>query len=106
RAGWGFGDGMVGGYDGPLEYAPTTPEYKEMVEFYRGLVADGLLDPESLIAANDGSGAGNIREKFAQETCFAASGSSGTLIEFAQAMDATIGPDAYQLEMIPPPAGP
>ena len=33
RAGWGFGDGMVGGHDGgPLEYAATTVEYREMVE--------------------------------------------------------------------------
>ncbi|WP_156954168.1 extracellular solute-binding protein [Brachybacterium phenoliresistens] len=105
RAGWGFGNGMVGGIDAPFEYAATTPEYKAMVEYYRGLVEEGLLDPESLSAANDGSGAGGVAEKFAQGTCFAASGSSGTAIEFAQALDAA-GGDASTIRLIPPPGGP
>ncbi|MEE1618702.1 ABC transporter substrate-binding protein [Brachybacterium sp. J153] len=106
RAGWGFGDGMIKGQDGPVEYAAATAEYRDMVEYYRSLVEEGLLDPESLTASNDGSGGGGVHEKFAAETCFAASGSSGTLIEFAQALDATVGRGNYQLELIPPPAGP
>ncbi|GAA4520833.1 extracellular solute-binding protein [Brachybacterium paraconglomeratum] len=107
RAGWGFGDGTIGGQDGePLRYAATTEEYKAMVEYYRTLVAEGLLDPETLTAANDGSGAGGVAEKFAKETCFAASGSSGTAIEFAQALDETVGKGNYDLQLIPPPAGP
>ena len=107
RAGWGFGDGMVGGHDGgPLEYAATTVEYREMVEYFRMLVEEGLLDTETLTASNDGSGAGDVVEKFANETCFAASGSSGTAIEFAQALDATLGRDNYEVRLIPPPAGP
>ena len=107
RAGWGFGDGTIGGQDDePLRYAATTDEYREMVEYYRTLVAEGLLDPETLTAANDGSGAGGVVEKFANETCFAASGSSGTAIEFAQGLDATLGEGGYDLQLIPPPAGP
>src|SRR5699024_5784202 len=107
RAGWGFGDGMVGGHDGgPLEYAATTVEYREMVEYFRMLVEEGLLDTETLTASNDGSGAGDVVEKFANETCFAASGSSGTAIEFAQALDAALGRDNYEVQLIPPPAGP
>ncbi|MGO2585712.1 MAG: ABC transporter substrate-binding protein [Brachybacterium tyrofermentans] len=106
RAGWGFGDGMMGGHDGPMTYAATSDEYKAMIEYYRSLVEEGLLDPESLTAANDGSGAASIDAKFAQETCFAASGSSGTVFEFAQAMDETLGKGNYELQLIPPPAGP
>ena len=107
RAGWGFGDGMIGGHDGePLRYAATTDEYRAMLEYYRTLVAEGLLDPETLTASNDGSGAGGVAEKFAAETCFAASGSSGTAIEFAQALDETVGRGNYSLQLIPPPAGP
>ena len=107
RAGWGFGDGTIGGQDGePLRYAATTEEYKSMIEYYRALVAEGLLDPETLTAANDGSGAGGVAEKFAKETCFAASGSSGTAIEFAQALEETVGKDNFDLQLIPPPAGP
>lgn len=106
RAGWGFGDGMIGGQDGPIEYAATTEEYRAMVEYYRTLVDEGLLDRESLTSSNDGSGGGGVHEKFAAGTCFAASGSSGTLIEFAQAMDETLGRGNYELELIPPPGGP
>ena len=107
RAGWGFGDGMIGGHDGePLRYAATTDEYRAMLEYYRTLVAEGLLDPETLTASNDGSGGGGVAEKFAAETCFAASGSSGTAIEFAQALDETVGRGNYGLQLIPPPAGP
>lgn len=106
RAGWGFGDGMINGQDGPIEYAATTAEYRDMVDYYRTLVDEGLLDPESLTSANDGSGGGGVHEKFAAGTCFAASGSSGTLIEFAQAMDSTIGSGNYELQLISPPAGP
>lgn len=107
RAGWGFGDGTIGGQDGePLRYAAVTEEYKAMVEYYRTLVAEGLLDPETLTASNDGSGAGGVAEKFANQTCFAASGSSGTAIEFAQALDETLGAGNFDLQLIPPPAGP
>ncbi|MGO1600021.1 MAG: ABC transporter substrate-binding protein [Brachybacterium sp.] len=107
RAGWGFGDGTIGGHDGePLRYAAVTEEYKAMVEYYRTLVAEGLLDPETLTASNDGSGAGGVAEKFAAEACFAASGSTGTAIEFAHALDETLGAGNYDLQLIPPPAGP
>ena len=77
-----------------------------MVEYFRMLVEEGLLDTETLTASNDGSGAGDVVEKFANETCFAASGSSGTAIEFAQALDATLGRGNYEVRLIPPPAGP
>ena len=105
-AGWGFGDGAVDGDGDELVYAATTDEYKEMVEFFRGLVEDGLLDRESLTASNDGSGAADISKKFANETCFAASGSSGTVIEFAQALEETVGEGNFEVTLIPPPAGP
>src|SRR5699024_10530638 len=106
RAGWGFGDGAIDGDGDELVYAATTDEYKQLVEFFRGLVEDGLLDRESLTASNDGSGAAGVDEKFAKETCFAASGSSGTAIEFAQALDETVGEGNYSVALVPPPAGP
>ncbi|MQM25621.1 extracellular solute-binding protein [Glycomyces sp. NEAU-7082] len=106
RAGWGFGDGMVDDGSGKLEYTAVTEGYKQMVEYFRGLVADGLLDTESLTAANDGSGGGSVAEKFANELVFAASGSSGTAIEFAQALNATVGEGNYEVLQIAPPGGP
>ena len=105
KAGWGFGDGAVLDGGEELVYAPTTEGYKQMVETFRALVEDGLLDRESLTASNDGSGAASVSEKFAAETCFAASGSSGTAIEFTQALDETVGEGNFSVTLIPPPAG-
>src|SRR5690606_35752920 len=97
RAGWGFGDGMVDDGSGGLKYTAITPEYKQMVEYFHSLVADDLLDTESLTASNDGSGGGSVVEKFAQERVFAASGSAGTAIEFAQALEETLGKGKFEV---------
>lgn len=106
RAGWGFGDGMVDDGSGGLKYTAITPEYKQMVEYFHSLVADDLLDTESLTASNDGSGGGSVVEKFAQERVFAASGSAGTAIEFAQALEETLGKGKFEVLQIAPPGGP
>ncbi|WP_114853198.1 extracellular solute-binding protein [Brachybacterium sp. YJGR34] len=104
-AGWGFGDGRIDGDGDELVYAATTDGYKQLVEYFRTLVEEGLLDRESLTASNDGSGAAGVDEKFANELCFAASGSSGTAIEFAQALNETVGEGNFEVTLIPPPAG-
>ncbi|MBZ2195714.1 ABC transporter substrate-binding protein [Occultella gossypii] len=102
-AGWGFGNGMWFDEDaGEFVYAPTTDGYRSMVEYFRGLAADGLLDTESFTEANDGMG--TVTEKFANETVFAASGASGTVQEFATALDAA-GVTDYELVQIAPPGG-
>ena len=106
QAGWGFGDGMMDDGSGKLEYTATSAGYKQMVEYFRGLVEDGLIDTDSLTAANDGSGGGSVAEKFANELVFAASGSSGTAIEFAQALNETVGEGNYEVLQIAPPGGP
>ncbi|GAB3654418.1 ABC transporter substrate-binding protein [Glycomyces tarimensis] len=106
RAGWGFGNGMVDDGSGNLEYTAVSAGYKEMVEFFRGLVEDGLVDTESFTASNDGSGGGSVAEKFANETVFAASGSAGTAIEFQQALNETVGEGNFEVLQIAPPGGP
>jgi multiple sugar transport system substrate-binding protein/putative aldouronate transport system substrate-binding protein len=106
QAGWGFGTGMMDDGSGKLQYTAVSAGYKEMVEYFRGLVADGLVDTESLTAANDGSGGGSVTEKFANETVFAASGAAGTAIEFAQALNETVGEGNYEILQIAPPGGP
>jgi multiple sugar transport system substrate-binding protein/putative aldouronate transport system substrate-binding protein len=106
QAGWGFGTGMMDDGSGRLQYTAVSAGYKEMVEYFRGLVADGLVDTESLTAANDGSGGGSVTEKFANETVFAASGAAATAIEFAQALNETVGEGNYEILQIAPPGGP
>ncbi|MGC0273898.1 extracellular solute-binding protein [Pseudactinotalea sp. Z1739] len=103
-AGWGFGTGMWFDEDADeFVYAPTTDGYREMVTYFHGLADDGLLDTESLTDANDGMG--TVTEKFASEQVFAASGASGTVQEFAQALDAA-GVTDYELTQVAPPGGP
>ncbi|THV29169.1 extracellular solute-binding protein [Glycomyces paridis] len=104
QAGWGFGTGMMDDGSGTLQYTAASAGYKEMVEYFRGLVADGLVDTDSFTAANDGEG--TVGEKFAQELVFAASGSSGTAIDFAVGLDATVGAGNYEVLQIAPPGGP
>jgi multiple sugar transport system substrate-binding protein/putative aldouronate transport system substrate-binding protein len=76
-----------------------------MVEFFHGLAEDGLLDTESFTASDAGGGAANVAEKIANGQVFAASGSSGTVNEFATALDATAGSGNYELVQIAPPGG-
>ena len=106
QAGWGFGDGTIWNADkSELEYAGANQGYHDMVEFFHGLAEDGLLDTESFTASDAGGGAANVAEKIANGQVFAASGSSGTVNEFATALDATAGSGNYELVQIAPPGG-
>jgi putative aldouronate transport system substrate-binding protein len=104
--GWGFGNGTF--WDegaGEFTYAATSDGYKEMVEYFHGLVEDGLLDPESLTTTSDGS-IDELSEKVANSAVFAASGAAGTVEEFRTALKAA-DPDAeFELVQIAPPGGP
>ncbi|GEL99976.1 ABC transporter substrate-binding protein [Cellulomonas terrae] len=103
-AGWGFGNGTFYDEDsGEFIYAGASDGYKDMVEYFHGLVEDGLLDTESFTAANDGSG--TVTEKFAAGQVFAASGANGTVNDFSTALDATVGKGNYEVVQIAPPGG-
>lgn len=103
-AGWGFGNGTFYDEDsGEFVYAGTSDGYRSMVEYFHGLVEDGLLDTESFTAANDGSG--TVTEKFAAGQVFAASGANGTVNDFSTALDATVGKGNYEVVQIAPPGG-
>ncbi|GAB3099200.1 extracellular solute-binding protein [Isoptericola nanjingensis] len=105
-AGWGFGNGTF--WDegaGEFTYAATSDGYKEMVEYFHGLVEDGLLDPETLTTTSDGS-VNELSEKVANSAVYAASGASGTVAEFQLALQEA-DPDAeFELVQIAPPGGP
>jgi len=103
-AGWGFGNGTFYNEDkGEFEYAATNDGYKQMVEYFHGLVEDGLLDTESFTAAVEGGS--TVTEKLASEKVFVASGANGTVQEFNTALDAA-GVTDYEVLQIAPPGGP
>lgn len=53
-AGWGFGEGVWWDADaGEFQYTGATDGYRDLVEYYANLVADGLLDPEALTQTDD-----------------------------------------------------
>jgi putative aldouronate transport system substrate-binding protein len=52
RAGWGFGDGTV--WNGSAyEFTGAMDGYRQLLEFYAGLVQEGLMDPESITQDDD-----------------------------------------------------
>lgn len=47
EAGWGYGDGVT--WNGSeYVYTGAMDEYKALIEYFSGLIGDGLLDPESV----------------------------------------------------------
>ncbi len=104
-AGWGFGNGTFYNTEtGEFEYAATTDEYKQLVEYFAGLAADGLLDTESFTQSNDG--AGTVQEKVANSRIFAASGAPGTVNEFTLATAEVESDGDFEFIQIAPPGGP
>lgn len=103
-AGWGLGRAVFWNKEKEEYEFAGNDGYREMVEYFEGLHSAGLLDAESFTAANDG--AGTVTEKFAAGEVFAASGSAGTVQEFATALDETVGTGNYELVQIAPPGGP
>ncbi|WP_136192573.1 extracellular solute-binding protein [Actinomyces procaprae] len=105
-AGWGFGNGMIDDGTGALTYSGSSDGYKQMLEYFRGLVEEGLLDTESMTTTGTTQTTGTIAEKMANNKVFAASGNSQTVIEFAQAMEGTFGAGKFELLQIAAPGGP
>lgn len=100
--GWGFGDGVQ--FDEEADefvYAPMQEEYRSMVEYFAGLVDDGLMDPESFTGDDE-----QQVDKFTNLDSFVISGSDQTLIQMRDAMNELHGDGAYELSLIVPPEGP
>lgn len=101
-AGWGFGQGIDFDEDaGEFVYAGATDEYRQLVEYFAGLVADGLLDPESFTQEDEQAVA-----KLVNEESFAMTTNSQEIISHRTAMDETLGADSYELQKIRVPEGP
>ncbi|NCT91260.1 extracellular solute-binding protein [Cellulomonas sp. APG4] len=101
-AGWGYGDGMT--YDeeaGEYVYAGATDEYKALVEYFAGLVADGLLDPESFTQEDDQAVA-----KLINEQSFAMTTNSQEILSHRTSMAENLGEGTFELNKIRVPEGP
>ncbi|WP_166845189.1 extracellular solute-binding protein [Isoptericola sp. BMS4] len=100
-AGWGYGLGLQWNVDeGRYEYAGGSDEYKALVEYFAGLVADGLLDPEAMTQEDK-----QAEEKFASGKAAAMGTNDQTLLEYRDAFAET-GNDDAEIAQIVVPGGP
>ncbi|WP_029069482.1 extracellular solute-binding protein [Jonesia quinghaiensis] len=100
-AGWGFGGGTL--YDESKDefyFAGSSDDYKTMVEYFAGLVQDGLLDPESFTQEDD-----QADQKLANEQSFAITTNGQELLRERTVLEATKGDD-FTLDKIRVPSGP
>jgi len=99
-AGWGYGEGTW--WDADAEefvYTGAMDEYRDLVEYYHGLVADGLMDPESLTQEDD-----QAIQKLASGQTFAQLTNDQEILKVRTAMT-EVG-TAGEVAMIRVPAGP
>jgi putative aldouronate transport system substrate-binding protein len=100
--GWGFGDGVQFNEElNEFVYAPMQDEYKDMVEYFAGLVSDGLMDPESFTQDDD-----TTRSKLLNLEAFVSSGQAGTISTVNADLAETHGEGSYEFVRTPLPIGP
>ena len=101
-AGWGYADGLA--YDegaDEFSYTAASDEYREMVGYFQGLVADGLMDPESFTQDDD-----TAIQKFVTGESFAISTNSQTLVSDRATMNELLGESTFSIAKIRVPSGP
>ncbi|QGQ18354.1 extracellular solute-binding protein [Cellulomonas sp. JZ18] len=99
-AGWGFGEGTYWDEDAEeFVYTGAMDEYRDLLEYYHGLVADGLMDPESLTQDDD-----QAKQKLASGQAFAQLTNDQEILTVRKAMTEVGNPG--ELVMIRVPAGP
>ncbi|UZN02701.1 extracellular solute-binding protein [Cellulomonas sp. S1-8] len=99
-AGWGFGEGTYWDEDAEeFVYTGAMDEYRDLLEYYNGLVVDGLMDPESLTQEDD-----QAIQKMASGQTFAQLTNDQEILKVRTAMT-EVG-TAGEVVMIRVPAGP
>ncbi|GAA1848595.1 extracellular solute-binding protein [Myceligenerans crystallogenes] len=101
-AGWGYGAGLQWNEaDGRYSYAGASDEYRSLVEYFAGLVEDGLMDPES-VTQDDASAI----EKLANgESAAIGTNTQSIIAEYEPAFEGAKNKDA-ELAQIVVPGGP
>ena len=99
-AGWGYGEGTYWDEDaGEFVYTGAMDEYRELLAYYHGLIADGLMDPESLTQEDD-----QAIQKMASGQTFAQLTNDQEILKVRTAMS-EVGTQG-EVVMIRVPAGP
>lgn len=100
HAGWGYvGNTTWNDSAQKFDFTGVTPEYKQLIEYFRKLVAEGLMDPESFTQKDDAA-----IQKFASGKSFAISSNAQNIVNDYRPNVSKI-PSAT-VAKIPLPAGP
>lgn len=100
-AGWGFGDGMHWDSDSEeFVYAGVQDEYRDLLEYFHGLVDEGLMDPESITQDDD-----QAIQKFASGQSAAISTNYQEIQVLRSSID-EVGADGMDVRLMALPGGP
>lgn len=103
--GWGFGDGAIYDEDAnEFVYAPQQQGYRDMVEYFAGLVEDGLLNPEAF--TQDGE---RTRNQLVNMEAFVSSGQALTMADVNEGLADREDDNEHEMvrmNMLDGPAGP
>lgn len=100
-AGWGLGASFWDSEAGEFIFPGASDEYRQLVEYFAGLVSAGLMDPESFTQDDDGA-----HQKLGQEASYAITTNFQEIEVSRTTLDATVGEGNYTLMKIRQPSGP
>src|SRR5699024_3305579 len=94
-AGWGLGASFWDADAGEFIFPGASEEYRQLVEYFAGLVADGLMDPESFTQDDDAA-----HQKLGQEASYAITTNFQEIEVSRITLDTTLGEGNYTLSKI------
>ena len=86
---------------GEFVLAGATEEYKNMLEYFNGLIEQGLMDKESLSQTDE-----NAKQKFVSGQSFVISGNAQELVVMRDTMNKELGEGNFSISKIAVPGGP
>lgn len=102
KAGWGLNNALT--YKEETDefvFAGATDEYRNMVEYFHGLVEKGLLDKESVTQEDK-----QAEQKFINGESFVMSVNAQILEMYRKDMEGTLGEGNFEIVKMPVPGGP
>lgn len=100
QAGWGYSGAYWDEDAEEFTYTAAQDEYRDLLEYFHGLVDDGLMDSESLVQDDD-----QAIQKFASGQSAAIGGNDQEILSYRTSIE-EVGEDDMEVRLIRVPAGP
>ncbi|MGQ7788402.1 ABC transporter substrate-binding protein [Nesterenkonia sp. K-15-9-6] len=99
-AGWGYGQGLYFDHDADeFIYAGASDEYRELLEFFAGLVEEGLMDAETMTQDDQ-----MAEQKFSAGESFVIGGNDESTTIYHRGFE-ELGTEGAEARLIPIPGG-